>query len=128
MPEDSALVDVEYPSVGGVGGRVLDLLADASFGAKLLEGEFPGDVGLEVMWFATGPEDEMFVFGAFLDNCSNFVFGEDFFLLELSQLGHCAFEVEAGLLSDVGHGVELQQQGPYMACVVCGCEVRIGGG
>lgn len=74
MAEDAALIDVEDTGVGGMGGRVLDPLAQAALGAQAVERQFPGDVGLEVSGGAAGAEDEVFVGGAFGDE------GADFFL------------------------------------------------
>lgn len=69
VAQDAALVDVEDAGVGRVRGRrvLADLLAGAALGAQPVERDLPGDVGLEVGRCAAGPEDEVFVGGAFGD-------------------------------------------------------------
>lgn len=69
VAQDTALVDVEDARVGRVRRRrvLADLLAGAALRAQPVERDLPCDVGLEVRGRAAGPEDEVFVGGAFGD-------------------------------------------------------------
>lgn len=60
-----------------MGCRVLDLLAGAALLAEAVEGELPGDVGLEVMGLAARTEDLVFVLGALRNKGADLVLSEE---------------------------------------------------
>lgn len=126
VAQDGAFIDVEDAGAAGVGGGVADLLSGTALRAEAVQRELPGDVIGEVLGGAAWAEDKVLVGGALGDEGPDLFLwgicqwvttwlrvkdmvvgvaylGEDFFFLKLAQLRHCALEVEASLVRNVGH-------------------------
>ena len=55
---------------------MLDLQAAAALGAQGLEGQLPGDIGLEVGGAGAGPQDDVLELGALLDEGADLILQE----------------------------------------------------